>query len=451
MRFPLLSNLYDQNGITDKKLRRDLNLFASSVALGMVFFSISMGTPFTGLAKALKANDLFYGLLFAVPIAMSFMQFFASWLLEKTRKRKTLFLIGGLTQRLLWIPVALVPLYIPADPAILRLWTVISLIAMATGAGSLMNISFMSWLADVLPMNIRGRYLGMRSSIATICGLTAALVASLVIDTIHDLNGYMLVFGVATLFGIGDIATFIWIRDPPMHIGEHHNFLSSMKNVVKDRSYVKYLIFWTAWIFCWNLSGPFFARYCMDVLNLNMTITTLTGQVTYGVLAFFSLAFWGKMLDRHSHRWVLYRAGLVASALPLIWLFASQGSFLPNLVFSMGTGLFVCAVDLTAMQMLVSVTPQRNRSSFVAMYMVVTSVLGASLGYLSGGSLLDLLDGVQFSLFGLSIDKYKLLFVGAGALRLLIILLLLPLIANLKPHNPEAAIVSEDERMEEHG
>jgi len=451
MRFPLLSNLYDRNGITDKKLRKDLNLFTSSVAFGNVFFAISMGTPFAGLAVALGANDLFYALLFALPIAINLMQFFASMLLEKTRRRKLLFLIGGLVQRILWIPVALVPLYIPMSSPQLRLWAVIALITMANASGSFMSISFMSWLADVVPIKIRGRFLGLRSSISMLFGLAGVLAASWVLDRIPGLNGYMLVFGVATLFGIADIATFIWIRDPPMQAVENHRFIVSMKTVLKDHSYVKYLIFWTAWIFCWNLSGPFFMKYCLTDLGLSKMVTTLTGQVASGLVALFSLAWWGRKLDRHSHRWVLYRAGLVAAALPLIWLFATPGSFVPNLIFSLGTGLFVVGVDLTAMQMLVSVTPQRNRSSYVAMYMVVTTVLGSSLGYLAGGGILDLIDGVQFSLLGMAIDKNKILFVGAGALRLLVILFLLPLIANLKPRNPEITQEDEMERIQEHG
>ena len=116
---------------------------------------------------------------------------------------------------------------------------------MATASGSFMNISFTSWLADVVPIHIRGRYLGLRSSISTLFGLTGALVASLVIQKMPGLDGYMLVFGVATVFGIGDIATFIWIKDPPMHAVEHHRFFDSMKTVLRDRNYVKYLIFWT--------------------------------------------------------------------------------------------------------------------------------------------------------------------------------------------------------------
>lgn len=441
-----LTNLYDRNCIADKRLRRDLNLFTSAAAIGTVFFAIATGTPFSGLAVALGADDLFYALLFALPIATSFLQFIASWLLERTRRRKTIFLIGGLIQRVLWVPVALVPLFVPMGEPQLRLWSVIILITLASAGASFMNVTFFSWFGDVVPIGIRGRYIGLRASISTVLGLSAALVASWVLDQIPGLTGYEIVFGVGSLFGIADIVTFIWVRDPPMQAEEHQKFSSLLSGVLKDRPYLMYLLFWTAWVFCWNLSGPFFAKYCLTNLKLSITVTTLTGQVAYGLVAFPFMAWWGHKLDHHSHRWVLIRGGVLGSFIPLFWLFAHPGSFWPNLLFNLANGVFVCGMDITSMQMLVTVTPQKNRATYIATYMVVTSVVGASLGYLAGGGLLELMKGISFSLLGVQIDQYKLLFVGAGALRLAAVLCIVPLISNIRQGAGDDTITENKER-----
>lgn len=441
-----LTNLYDRNCIADDKLRRDLNLFTVSAALGTVFFAISGGTPFSGLAVALGADDLFYALLFAVPIATSFLQFVASMLMEKLRKRKSIFLIGGLVQRLLWVPVALVPLFIPMSQPQVRLWAVIVLITLSSVGGAFLNIAFFSWMGDVVPIGIRGRYLGLRSSIATALGLASALAASWVLDQIPGMTGYMIVFGVGSLFGIADIVTFFWIKDTPMHIEEHQKFSATFKGMLKDRQYLFYLLFWTAWVFCWNLSAPFFAKYCLTNLKLSITLTTLTGQVAYALVAFVLMAWWGHKLDLHGHKWVLIRGGIVVSIIPLFWLFAVPGSFWPNLLFNLANGMFFCGMDITSVQMLVTVTPTKNRSMYIAMYMVVTSVVGASLGYMAGGGLLELMKGVSFSLLGLHIDQYKILFVGAGALRLVAVLCLVPLISNLKQNETDGPDLNDNER-----
>lgn len=444
-----LANLYDRNGISNKGLRRDLTLFITAVAMGSVFFSVSTGTPFTGFASALGANDFYYGILLAIPIAVSFLQFFASWLLEKTKKRKLIFIATGIAQRALWLPIALVPLFVPMDKPVLRLWMVVALMTVSSSMGMFMNVTFFSWLGDIVPMRIRGRYLSLRYSISTFTGLVSAIVASIALDRIPGLNGYMIVFGVTTLFGVSDIVQFIWIRDPPMEISSHESFRKVFAGVFRDKGYWTYLLFWTAWAFCWNLPGPFYSKYAIDKLGFSLTITTLASQVAYGVMAVLLVQWWGRRLDRHGHHWVLARCGAVFCISPLVWLFAAPGVIWPMLVSSLCTGIFFCGIDVTSVQMLVSVTPTRNRSIYIAMYMVVTSLFGVSLANVAGGKLLEWMGELNFSFLGLHLDRYKLLFVGACGLRLLVVLLLLPMLANIKPHNMDNVDSENMERIED--
>jgi MFS family permease len=442
-----LTKLYDQNNITNNRLRRDLSLFIYAASLGTIFFTVTGGTAFTGFSSALHATDLQYSILFGVPAAFSILQFLASWLMEKTRKRKTIFIVSGIIQRALWIPVALVPLFIPFSQPLLRLWLVVVLLSLSSVAAMFMNVTFFSWLGDIVPIHIRGRYLSLRYSIFTAMGLISAVVASIFLDMIPGITGYMYVFGVISLFGVADIVCFIWIHDPPMHVTQHEPFVKSLHGILKDKGFMLYLLFWTAWMFAWNLSGPFYSKYALDKLGISLTTTTLIGQVAYGVMAVVFVQWWGRKLDLHGHHWVLLRCGVVLCVLPLVWLFAKPGDIWPMLIASLGTGVFFCGIDVTSVQMLVSVTPLRNRSVFIAMYMVVTSLIGGSLANFAGGKILSILGELNFSFLGIQIDRYKLLFAGACILRALIVLLLLPLIANTKQHNQEDINVDQEERI----
>lgn len=446
-----INSLYDQNGIADSGSRRDLNLFISAAAMGSIFFSITTGTPFTGFTSALGANDFYFGILLAIPVAVSFLQFFASWLLEKTRKRKLIFVTTGIMQRSLWLPIALVPLFVPMDQPELRLWMVILLMTLASSGGMIANVAFFSWLADVVPLRIRGRYLGLRYSIFTLTGFLSAIAASAALDRVHGLNGYMIVFGAATLFGVLDIVHFIFARDPPMRIEKHESFRSAFVGVFHDAGFWKYLLFWAAWSFCWNMPGPFYGKYAIDKLGLSLTVTTLASQVAYGVAAMLMVQWWGRMLDRHGHHWLLIRCCAVLCVAPLVWLFATPGAVWPMLVASLLTGVFFCGIDLTSVQMLVTVTPLKNRSIFIAMYMVVTTLFGVSLANAAGGQVLEWLGDVNFSFLGIAVDRYKLLFVGSCVLRLLVILLMLPMIAKIKPQNAESEESESMERVENNG
>ncbi len=71
--------------------------------------------------------------------------------------------------------------------------------------------------------------------------------------------------------------------------------------------------------------------------------------------------------------------------------------------------------------MLLQSTPSKNRSMYIATYSVATSICAFS-GFLIGGALLEwqasvgLWEGIAF------LDRYKVLFVTVGILRLILIL-----------------------------
>jgi MFS family permease len=442
--------LYDRSGIADARQRRDLSLLISAASFGTVFFAVTGGTPYTNFAIALGADDFHFSVLFAVPAAFGILQFFASWLMEKTRKRKAIFIASGVVQRGLWLPVAVVPLLMPMSAPELRLWTVIALLAFSSIAGMFMNVTFFSWLGDVVPLQIRGRYLSLRYSINTAAGLVSVLIASYLLEKMQGLLGYAIVFGILSLFGVADIVHYIWIRDPPMAVSTHEPFRKSFSAALKNKGFMLYLLFWTAWSFCWNLPGPFYNKYALESLHISLFMTTLAGQVAYSLVVVLLVQWWGRRLDRHGHHWVLLRCGVALCVLPLVWAFASPGQVWPLLVYSLGVGVFFCGVDVTSVQMLVTVTPQRNRSLYIAFYMVVTSIIGVSLANIVGGKLLEWMGNLSFSVAGVQFDRYKVLFAASCVLRLAVMLALLPLIAGAKQENPDDGEPYEDKEVEDY-
>lgn len=429
LRINPLRNMYDDNGIP-KRLRHDLNLVVLSVVFGMVFFSISGGAPLTGLAQELGANDFFYGLMLALPIVGSVVQLIASWLLEKTRKRKMLFIIFGVLQRALWIPIGFIPFIFESQSQSVHLWILISLITMASMSGSFVNVGFYSWMGDLIPKKMQGHYLGVRGAISTIVGLVGALVASFFLDAVPGIIGYGIVFAIAAVFGIMDIITFIWIKDPPMHEVAHEPFFKVAKNAIKNKSFMKFVLFWSVFGFTWNLSAPYYNMYALGSLNLSFTMLTLAGQIAGGLASAFLSSKWGKLLDLHGNRWVLYRGTIITAIIPIVWIFATQGNAWVLLIFSIINGGMFCGINLTSQRMLISSTPDKNRSLYVAIYFIFTSLFGAALGFVVGGAVLNAIGEATLNLGRLIIDRYMFVFIGAGILRLIASLIFIPGVPN---------------------
>ena len=53
---------------------------------------------------------------------------------------------------------------------------------------------------------------------------------------------------------------------------------------MKNKGFMLYLLFWTAWSFCWNLPGPFYNKYALGPLGINLIWVTLcrAGRILRG-------------------------------------------------------------------------------------------------------------------------------------------------------------------------
>ena len=87
------------------ELRRYMRIVVIAGALCMAFLGLSGGTALAELAKSLGAREGFYGWLNAAPYAA--MQLPVSWLVERTRRRKWMFIWSVSAHRALFIPLAM--------------------------------------------------------------------------------------------------------------------------------------------------------------------------------------------------------------------------------------------------------------------------------------------------------------------------------------------------------
>lgn len=423
-----LKGLYIENGL-EEDIKRSLNYLIIAVTFGMVCFSITGGPALTGLARELGAGDFVYGVLMAMPVVGGVMQLYASYIIDKTGKRKKIFMTVGITSRLLWVPVGLVPYIVPMEAGDLRIWSVILLVTLVSMGGAFINVGFFSWADDLIPLNIRGRYFSTRSRISTIASLLAGLASAWLLDNIPGPARYTTVFFIAGIFGALDIMSFIRVKD--VHVDKKHNHASitaTMKKCFAEPSFRRYVLFWTVWGFAINLSAPFFNMYALGPLKMSFTQVTLTGQIACNLATIIFITRWGKFLDRFGSKPVLYISCITTSLLPVLWLFAAPGNYWPVLLFNIIGGAIWCGTDVTSQKMLITNTPEENRSMAIAIYFVITTILGNALAFITGGFLLDQVASIvsNINFFGRSVNQYQVLFVITMIMRLSAVLLFLP-------------------------
>jgi MFS family permease len=422
--------------VGSEELLRSLDTIVISAAVGTLLFANSGGAALTGYASAFGAGAFMFGLISALPVLASLTQLFVSYLVEKTGRRKPLFMAGGILQRALWIAAAFIPRFLPERYGPARVWMLLAIITAAAIAGSFVNVTHVSMVAEVVPIGIRGRYITIRQQITTLFSLAAGLGAAFVLDHVSGFAGFVIVFGVGGVAGVIDILLYAKFRFPPVRRGgQSFSFAAGLRECFKSPKTRNFLIFWGVWGFSMNLSSAFFNKYAIDVLNLSFTQVIIFGQIVANTVTVLIIARWGRFIDRYGCVTLLFLTCTATAAFTLVWLPARPGSIAPLLCFNLFGGVVWCGNDASALNMQLSHTPDIGRPLTLAIYAIVTSST-AALAFIAGGAFLELtapiMRDANLSFLGAPFDNYKLLFSITAVLRFLAVVIFLPKVWNEK-------------------
>ncbi len=388
-------------------IRRSLTALIFGNLFGTLFTSITTGSALTGYAAALGANDFSYGLLTGIPLTAALIQIPAAILVSRTRRRKRYMLTFGTFSRVLWLLVGLVPFLLPEDPAALRLWSVIFLVGISAAAGSFINVCFVPWLADLVPIGIRGRWISFRDSIISITSVVVGVLTALLLDRMGGFAGYAVVLCLGGALGVADMLCFVWVEDvkstsPPARA----SLRAVLAQIWKDKPFFRFMVFWTVWNFAANIGNPYLTRYALSEIGLTFMQLTLWGQIAALVSTALFISTWGRMIDRCGTKPVLLVTGIVTALSPVFYLFAVRGSVLPTLLHNFIGAAFWSGTNICATHVQLTRSPDSQRPIYIAVFGCISSLLGAFPGVLFGGALLEAIGGL-----GLGPDpRYKIVF-----------------------------------------
>jgi len=421
-RFLLFGNL----SIT-KEFRIDLNRIVWGSSLGFIFFVALGGAPFAGFLRELGVSDLMYSVMMAMPAMGGIFQLFASYFLERTGKIKKIFLISGIFQRSLIIPVVLLPLFVPKGMEHVMFAAMFFFLGISAFGAAFNGVSFFSWMAAFIPIDIRGRFFGQRQMILYLAGMLGGFLVSFLLDTIGGFTGFAVVFIMVTVMALLDIACFLKVKDPPFKKSEENvPFFQIWKEVFLNRNFMRYTIFWAVWIFGVAMPGPFFITFMLEFLKISFVEIAVYVAITNIFIILFG-RIWGSIIDRFANRPVLYICSTVIGFLPLVWFAALPGAHhVPLVIIHILAGMFWGGIELTSANLMMGLSPDKNRSVYIANFSVISSLLGSILPFVAGGLLMQMTADLNLNVLGFNIYNYHILFVSAVVIRLFALIFLLP-------------------------
>ena len=289
--------------------------------------TLASGPFLVAYALALGANNLVIGLLAALPFLGNFAQAPAAYLVEKVRKRKKLALVISFCCRPLFLIAALLAFFVP-NPVLPTL--LVLCFAGRYLCGSAATCTWNSWMRDLLPVKIQGRYYAARLRYMTVAVIACNLLGAFLIDRWNVLwpsrgiYAYSFLLFLSFCAGMVSIYCMSRVPEPAMAPDEEVELSFARKFIepFKVPNFRRLMTFLGVWNFGLNLVAPFFTVVLIRQLGISLTgvvLLTILSQLS----SFFIISIWGAIADRFSNKSVLSLAVPVYIFSILLWIFTT--------------------------------------------------------------------------------------------------------------------------------
>jgi HEAT repeat protein len=346
------------------------------------------------IRNALGASASTLGLLVGLIQLSGVFQIVAIFAYGYAPRKKVLFVGAHLVHRILTISIAAAAFVAAAKGD--RSWGIRAILITVPISWAFMNASsagWWSWVADIFPENMRAGFFLKRSALLNVINIVWFFLAGMFLDLFEGPGTfwvYGVIFSVGAVTGIVDIVLNIFIPEPLP--AERPPFRpADALEPLKNANFVYFSFAAGVVQFSINMATPFQSPFVVDPGRVAAPNTWLGIMYVISQLAWVLTApFWGTVMDKWGRKPVVTLGCFFA----LSWIgyfFLTPKTYVYLLpLISIGVGLLSPAFYEGVNQMMLSLTPDKNRIAFVAWYLAIVGVVSAG-GPIVGGLLFDAL------------------------------------------------------------
>lgn len=419
--------------VTKDAIRTSLRASTIDGAFAAVYTITTTGILLSNFLVELHASPVAIGMLTSIPMLVNLIQPVGAYLSERITSRFHYSLWTNGPGRLVWLILVLGIVafswgLVNSHQLVILTLGILLVANLCAGLGA---ASWLSWMAQIVPRKLRGRYFGLRNSVASLTNLICVPLAGLTISKWYGgaIQGYGVVVFIGIVSAIASLgcqyfqldinpqqqnalpdgisenkALSIEAVDSDLPNTENTETTSDLalsgdsstgKSILKDFNFLMFLLYFGLWMFAVNLSAPFFNYYLLDTLDIDVSYVTIYGSLRAGA-TLVMLILWGKLADKIGNRPILIFVGIVLALTPLLWLLVGNSQldiwlWLPLLHILLGVTW--AAIDLCNNNIQLGIAPVKNQAIYFALVAAVAGVSGA-LGTTIGGFV------AQFSIYG---------------------------------------------------
>lgn len=417
--------------ILSEKVKQSIRMSIYESALSTILMTLVGGAFLTGFALSLGASNFQIGIIAALPTFANLTQILGSYLITKTGKKKYICLNAAVFYRIVWLIIVLMPFFIFRNSLTdLRVWLFVVAIALASVFASLAGVAWLSWITELIPESIRGRFLSNRNAVGLSAAMFFALLGGQFIDRWKSIRkdiewqsyGFSILFAAGLLCGF--IALLFLLRMPDSkqtRPEDNKPFFSALALPLADTNFRKFIFFSAYWGFAVSLVSPFFNVYLIQYLGIAFSVIA-TLDLVNGIFNILSVRIWGKLTDKFGNKPLLFICTVGASFFPFFWLFANKQNYYAIWFAYIIAGLSWSGIGVNSAGLMMRLSPLENNSVYFAVFAAITGLFSA-IAPIVGGSLGKILENISLNL-SFKIQGLQILFGISFILRLSSVLLL---------------------------
>jgi MFS family permease len=380
----------DSKEYDDPVLRQ--NLKANIVDGAMFAFGmslVSLQTVFPVFLKRVGGSNIAVGLIPVLWTAgLQLPQILVANQVQWYARKRELFLRTALVQRIPWILLAILSLFVIERVSPLA-GTVLLLLFLlvAAVAGS---INFPIWfdlLAKLTPMKLRGRLFAARNLLGAALAVVGGIIVEWVLANVAYPTSYGLLFlmAVAAMFvSYASLCRLRELQDSPVGgrktVSEYARELPRI--VLRNRNFRNFLIS-DGLLTAATMAGAFYAvnaieRFALDDSSVGMFTMVMAGTLVVGNLVF------GRLADRTGHKTTLVCAAGATTVAATTALVAPSATL--YLVVFGCAALQVSLSGISRLPLVAELCPEKDRPTYVALTNMVSSpfaLFGIVAGYVA--------------------------------------------------------------------
>jgi MFS family permease len=313
--------------LTDRLLYRGLRVNIIAGALGMAWVAMTQGMPLMMFMEALGASGVLIGSVMTMLQLSLVMQIPGAFFASRLATRRRFWAAVVLLSRALWFVPAVFLVMMPDRPLAIAS-AMVWLAAISAMMGQSVSALWYSWMADLVPDSMRGRFWGIRQSWVMVTFLLAMWIAGYVLDVFPSPHqqaggswmGYIFIFSVGAALGCLDIIIHLWVPEPKGRLEpEGANWLSRLIEPMRHADFRRLTI------------AMGIQTFSVGLVSLGIVYLKKNFHITYSHLAAITIAsslgtlassfVWGYVMDRIGGR-AFGAAMLVVAPIPAAgWFF----------------------------------------------------------------------------------------------------------------------------------